>query len=138
MTIPDILATLLPPPTGRKRIVAVTGGRAFADTDLVDRALTAADPGMIIEGGARGADRLCREWAQARGVQVLTMAALWDYYRVTGRKGAAGPIRNAGMVEVARRLDAVLMAFPGGAGTADCVRRAVGVGMVVIEVGKDH
>lgn len=132
MTIPDILATLLPPPPGRKRIVLVTGGRAFNDADLVDRALTAADPGMLIEGGARGADRLCREWAQAHGVQVLTMDALWDHH---GRR--AGMIRNAAMVEVARRLSAVVVAFPGGDGTADCVRRAVAAGMTVIEVGKD-
>lgn len=132
MTIPEILTQLLPPPTGRKRIVVVTGGRAFTDADLVDRALTAADPGMLIEGGARGADRLCREWAQARGVHVITMDALWDHY---GRR--AGMVRNAAMVEVARRLSAVLVAFPGGDGTADCVRRALGVGMTVIEVGKD-
>ena len=130
----DILTQLLPPPTGRRRIVLVTGGRDFTDAELVHRALTAADPGMVIEGGARGADRLCREWAQARGVQVLTMEALWDYYRVTGREGAAGPIRNAGMVEVARRLDAILVAFPGDSGTADCVRRARSAGLVVIEV----
>lgn len=132
MTIPDMLTQLLPPPPGRRRIVLVAGGRAFTDADLVDRALTAADPGMLIEGGARGADRLCREWAQAHGVQVLTMDALWDHY---GRR--AGMVRDAAMVEVARRLSAVLVAFPGGDGTADCVRRAVGAGMVVVEVTKD-
>ena len=132
MTIPALFAQLLPPPTGRRRIVVVTGGRAFADAGLVDRALTAADPGMLIEGGARGADRLCREWAQARGVHVLTMDALWDHH---GRR--AGMIRDAAMVEVARRLSAVLVAFPGGSGTADCVRRAGAAGMVVIGVTKD-
>lgn len=132
MTITAALSHLLPPPPGKRRIVLVAGGRTFADAELVDRALTAVDPGMLIEGGDEGADRLCRAWALAHGVQTLTMEANWSRYGA-----AAGPRRNAGMVEVGRRLGAVLVAFPGGDGTADCVSRARAAGMGVVEVEKE-
>jgi len=135
------LNQLLPPPEGKKRIILVTGGRSFTDTHLVDVALTAADPGMVIEGGAKGADRLCREWAHAHGVHTLRVDALWDFYAEQERKGVpgatrgkAGPVRNSAMVRLASLLGAVVVAFPGGSGTADCVEKARGVGLVVVEV----
>jgi hypothetical protein len=72
---------------------------------------------VLIEGGARGADRLAREWAKAHGVTVETYEAEWQRY---GR--GAGPIRNDTMI---RDGDPdLVVAFPGGSGTADMVRRA--------------
>lgn len=128
--MPQALSHLLPPlPPGKRHIVAVTGGRDFTDAALVNAALTDIRPGMLIEGGARGADTLCREWAMAHGVQPMTMPALWDAHG----KGA-GHRRNAAMIEIARRLGAVVVAFPGGAGTADCVAKARAAGLTVIEV----
>ncbi len=45
------------------------------------------------EGGARGADRLARVWAQLGGIEVETHPAQWE------RDGkAAGPIRNRAML----------------------------------------
>ena len=134
LTMAQALNQLLPPPEGKKRICLVTGGRSFTDAHLVDVALTAADPGMVIEGGAKGADRLCREWAHAHGVHTLRVDALWDYYDSIGRKAAAGVIRNSAMVRLAKMLGAVVVAFPGGSGTADCVTKARGAGLVVVEV----
>lgn len=130
VAVTPLWLSLLPePPPGKRRIVLVTGGRDFADAGLVNLALTAIAPGMVIEGGATGADRLCREWATAHGVQVLTMEANWAHYGP-----AAGPRRNSAMVRVAQLCGAVVVAFPGGSGTADCVGKARAAGLVVVEV----
>lgn len=56
--------------------VLVCGGRNFADRELLARTLApykpspanAASEHKIIEGGARGADSMAREWAEVFGV----------------------------------------------------------------------
>lgn len=104
--------------------VIVCGGRNFAGDaawNLVMDTLTeihAETPiSAVIEGGAPGADRLGRYWAQMRGIKVVTVPALWSEH---GRY--AGPIRNTRMVrEFAPDL---VVAFPGGRGTEDMVRQA--------------
>lgn len=100
--------------------VLVCGGRDYADRAAVFQVLDGlhrARPfGLVIHGGARGADALAGEWAAERGVPRLVMKADWKTH---GK--AAGPIRNQAMLE--RKPDAVV-AFPGGAGTRDMVRRA--------------
>lgn len=136
MSVPVTLADLrdaFPLPHQRPRpIVLVTGGRDLADRELVWSALDSIGPGMLIEGGATGADRLALEWAKARGVQPMSMPALWDRYG-----NGAGPRRNAAMVEIARRLSAEVLAFPGGNGTADCVAKARAAGLRVWVVEKE-
>lgn len=112
-----------------KPIVLVTGGRDYHDRDHAFAALDEIGPGLLIEGGARGADRLAAEWAKARGVHALRVEALWGSY---GK--AAGSRRNAVMIEVCRRLGGSVVAFPGGSGTADCVRRAAAAGLDVRRV----
>jgi hypothetical protein len=69
---------------------------------------------LIIEGGALGADRLAREWAEVSGVSVQTFEAEWKRF---GRR--AGPLRNKRMLDEGRP-DGVV-AFPGGAGTANMI-----------------
>lgn len=109
----------------------VCGGRDFSDKELLFRTLDelhAASPiGLIVEGGARGADELARNWAFVNLVKYVTYAADW---KTNGR--AAGPIRNQQMLNESKP-DAVL-AFPGGRGTADMVRRAKAAGVIVEEV----
>lgn len=68
----------------------------------------------LIEGGAGGADYQARCWAKSRNVQFTTYKADWAKH---GK--AAGPIRNRTMVE--RGMPDVVIAFPGGTGTADMV-----------------
>lgn len=100
--------------------VLVCGGRDFADRGLVFAALdaiAAKGPVHIIQGGAEGADGLAREWAQSRYVTLTTYHANW---RKHGK--GAGPIRNAVMLR--ESVPHVVIAFPGGRGTADMVRRA--------------
>lgn len=108
-------------------IVLVTGGRDYLDRARVWAELDALNPGLVVEGGADGADRHAREWCHARGVRLLTVPALW-----TAHGPSAGPTRNRDMVEMARRIGCRLcLAFPGGAGTADCARRAEAAGLEV-------
>lgn len=111
--------------------VLVTGGRTFSNRSLL---LTTLDSLHIdhvfttmIHGGASGADRLAGEWAASRGIPVESHPADWQRYGL-----AAGPIRNQQMI--AEKPDMVV-AFPGGRGTADMVRRArqAGVDLVVVE-----
>lgn len=64
----------------------------------VDKLLskTNKDEVRIIEGGARGADRLARRYAQEHGLRYVTVEADWDKH---GK--AAGMIRNEKMAEMA-------------------------------------
>lgn len=104
--------------------VLVCGGRDYADRESVWAALDTIAPTAIIEGGARGADELARAWAQARGVPCTTVCADWHSH---GR--SAGPRRNAAMLKLYPTL---VLAFPGGRGTADMVRRALRAGIEVV------
>lgn len=101
--------------------ILVCGGRNFSDAAacyrMLDRIHRERGIDVIIEGNARGADRLAGYWARKHGVENLKFPADWKAH---GHK--AGPIRNAAMLADGRP-DAV-MAFPGGRGTADMVRRA--------------
>lgn len=102
-----------------KRIV-VTGGRDFADVERVAAALSAIHRkhgiSHLIQGGAGGADQLSAEWAWANNIPVCTFNADW---RANGR--GAGPMRNQRMIDEGKPDAAV--AFAGGRGTADMVRR---------------
>ncbi len=80
----------------------------------------------IIQGGAPGADAGAEQWARASGIPVTCFRADWQQY---GRQ--AGPLRNTRMLAEGRP-DAVI-AFPGGAGTADMVRKARAAGLPVVE-----
>ncbi len=107
----------------------VCGGRDFDDSrfvfEVLDRAASRRPIDVLIQGGAKGADRIAAQWAHARCVPYLTVPADWDQY---GK--AAGHIRNAKMLDM--QPDSVV-AFPGGRGTADMVRRAREAGLVVWE-----
>lgn len=88
----------------------------------------------IIEGGAPGADAGGAAFGHQHGIAVETFKADWS----RGRK--AGPERNARML--AEGKPDLVIAFPGGNGTADMVRRAKAAGVRVVEVapclGGDH
>lgn len=80
----------------------------------------------VIHGGAKGVDWMAHIWA-SRSVDEFSFPAQWNEY---GR--AAGPIRNARML--AEGKPDLVVAFSGGAGTRDMVRRARAAGIEVIEV----
>lgn len=111
--------------------VLVCGGRDFRDKMYgwgwlqaihLKRGITA-----IIEGGATGADALAAAWAKLEGVPTERFPADWKAH---GR--AAGPIRNQQMIDEGK--PDLVVAFPGGRGTADMVRRAKKAGIPVREI----
>lgn len=110
--------------------VLVCGGRDYANYDRVCEVLDsihAKTPGIqaIIHGNARGADTLAHRWALGRGVGGWACPANWSR---DGKR--AGPLRNQRML--GHRPDLVV-AFPGGRGTADMVSRARKAGVAVME-----
>jgi hypothetical protein len=113
--------------------VLVCGGRDFDDAGLVGATLDGywerSRHMVVIQGGASGADRLARAWCVRRLVMYENYPAAWKTH---GK--AAGPIRNQHMIDEGR--PEIVVAFPGGRGTADMVRRSREAGIPVIEIGK--
>jgi 3-keto-L-gulonate-6-phosphate decarboxylase len=117
-----------------RRSIVVTGGRDFSSRRDVFAALESLHRehpiGLLAQGGAKGADQWARLWALDRlNVQLVTFHASWD---VHGRK--AGPMRNQRMLEVIK--PAVVLACPGGAGTANCVETAKRLGIRVVTLAE--
>jgi len=110
--------------------VLVCGGRTFDNWELLAGVLDGLEPmqaSVIIHGAAPGADTLAGRWAELRRVPVEAFPAEWEKH---GR--AAGPIRNARML--AEGKPALVVAFPGGRGTANMVKQARAVNVEVLEV----
>lgn len=103
--------------------ILVTGGRDYANAALVHSVLQEYDDPTIIVGDAKGADTLAKESAESLGFRTEVFFASWSMY---GKR--AGPIRNAEMIS--QNPDLVI-AFPGGKGTADCVARAEKAGIPI-------
>jgi hypothetical protein len=81
----------------------------------------------LIQGGANGADRMAKDWARTKPeIERYECKADWERY---GK--SAGPKRNARMLEWKPDL---VVAFPGGRGTADMVSKAREAGVEVIEI----
>lgn len=107
--------------------VLVCGGRGYSDLTRLFWELDHIQPSLIIEGGATGADALARRYADKRGIQLQTFEAEWSKYG-----NAAGPIRNRKMLNEGK--PDLVLAFPGGKGTLDMVRRASVAGVPVQRV----
>jgi len=108
--------------------VLVCGGRSYSDWQTVYDALDALPVTMVVQGGAGGADALAKDWANSRLRPVMTYHAEWEKH---GK--AAGPIRNQEMLDDAK--PDMVLAFAGGRGTADMIRRAEKAGVTVKRVG---
>lgn len=105
--------------------VCVTGGRNFTNRQIVRDALDALDAATKIThlaaGGATGADEEARLWCM---VGFTKYKADWLTHGLH-----AGSIRNAEMLDDFK--PDLLVAFPGGVGTADCVQKAIKRGIPV-------
>jgi len=120
------LAALVPV-AGRRVLIAVTGGRGYRDREHVFvvldavradlRAGAAATDVRLIHGGANGADKSGSAWATRRQVQQTTLRPDWSTY---GK--AAGSIRNGQILDA---CPFCVVAFPGGTGTGDMIRRTI-------------
>lgn len=119
--------------------ILVCGGRDFHDREAIFQALDEQDARArihtVIEGGQRtrdlkgkiigGADFHAFQWSHSRGRDHLKFDANWKTY-----DRAAGPIRNQRMIDEGK--PDMVLAFPGGRGTADMVRRAKAAGIPVL------
>ena len=110
--------------------VFVTGGRDGADKRLIWHALDEITDSMyepeihVHHGTARGTDRIAGAWARARGKVEHPHPADWERYPRAG-----GVVRNGQMASLAENLrteghNVIVVAFPGGNGTANMIRAA--------------
>lgn len=116
-------------------VILVCGGRdylmAAEDYKALDKMHAATPVTLLIHGDAPGADRGAALWAEYRGIPIRCFPADWERY---GK--SAGPMRNEDMLrELQRYTERLVVAFPGGKGTANMVKQAqrAGVDIVLIE-----
>jgi YspA, cpYpsA-related SLOG family len=110
--------------------VLVCGGRDYRDRSCIFSVLDvvhAVKPiTELIHGAAPGADSLADEWARNKTV-IRAFPAPW---KTLGRR--AGAIRNQKMLDEGKPQ--LVIAFPGGVGTADMARRAERANVSVVKV----
>lgn len=113
--------------------VLVCGGRGYADRatlfHTLDRLHREMGFTVVIHGAAPGADSLADAWARKNKIPREPYPAEWDTHG-----HSAGPIRNTQML--VNGMPERVVAFPGGAGTADMVSKAKAAGLWVWEVQK--
>lgn len=108
--------------------VLVCGGRYYNDYTRLSNTLRDYDIDVLIHGAASGADSLADFYGKNDNLIIQRYPADWKKY---GR--SAGYKRNAQMLEEGK--PDLVIAFPGGKGTAmmiDIARKA-GVEVVVVE-----
>jgi len=121
--------------SGRSLVIAAGGGRDLSwSHQRVAAELLARSGGrlvhLLLHGGARGADAAIARASRQLGWSSLVLPAQWQRH---GR--AAGPIRNRELLELAiaravahsspgSMASVLVVAFPGGAGTASLVQQA--------------
>lgn len=108
--------------------VIVCGGRDYQNQSRVDEILNSLD-GIrhLWHGNAKGADTLADRWGRGKpNVSVHPVPAQWKKY---GKR--AGPLRNQAMLGQSPDL---VVAFKGGRGTADMVKRAEAAGVNILHV----
>jgi hypothetical protein len=101
--------------------VLVCGGRGFKDYEKLEQFMNMLHAQLnidtVIHGVATGADTLAGKWAKNRTIRVEEYPADW-----ANEGFAAGPRRNKRML--AEGKPDLVVAFPGGKGTAHMVKIA--------------
>lgn len=117
-----------------RRVVVVTGSRDWTDCETIRDVLLSICPHIVIHGAAKGADTIAERVSEDL-YTTIPMPAQWHL-----QKGAAGPLRNAQMVEVAKALSmcgylVTCEAFPlpQSRGTRDCMKKMAVAGFPVNE-----
>ncbi len=114
--------------------ILVTGGRKFDDKELLfeflDRLHQERSITLVIHGAARGADSLAEKWGKARGVETLPCLPDVERYK-------DGVWREQSEQMLAHKPDLVV-AFPGGNGTANMVELAQRAGVEVMLASPDE
>lgn len=111
--------------------VLVCGSRHFNDRVKLDEVLRELPIDTVIEGEAKGADRLSRDWAEDNNVPVQKFPANWELY---GKR--AGPIRNTQMLKEGKPEMVVAFLAQVGSGTAHMIRIAeeAGIPVTIVDV----
>lgn len=114
-------------------VVLVCGGRDYRNlycihTTLHDLHTKSRPITKIVHGSAKGADTYVGLWSKVFQIPYSSYPADWDKY---GK--AAGPIRNQQMLD-SEKVDLVV-AFPGGKGTANMISlaRKAGIPVQIVE-----
>ena len=125
--------------------ILVCGGRDFTDYNFIRDNLNrimkekgcygvhgpidSPDPITLIHGKAKGVDLLADKWAVHNYLRIEEFPAEWDKH---GR--SAGSIRNSRMLRVGQ--PDIVIAFPGGKGTANMIAQArkVGIPVEIVEL----
>lgn len=111
--------------------VLICGGRDFNDVDFIhvelDRLHAQYHFNTVIEGDARGVDRIAGEWARATGIHLVEFPANW---KEEGRHAAL--IRNERMLREGK--PDLVIAFPGGGGTSHTYWQAEKLGILVVKI----
>ena len=107
----------------------VSGGRAFADAELVQRELRQLNLrkpiSVLIHGWIGPAAPVVDHWAREHGIPIVRYPPNWELY---GKHAEA--YRNEFMLADSR--PDLIVAFPGGRDTADLVQRARNTGVAVL------
>lgn len=112
-------------------IALICGGRNFDNRDFLFDKLDELNRrfcfSCIVTGGAKGADRLAHLWAAKTKIDAKVYPANWERH---GKM--AGILRNREMLKIAD--PDLIIAFPGGTGTADMIKISKRAGKEVIEI----
>jgi hypothetical protein len=114
--------------------VLICGSRYFKNYRYFARTMREIDDRygpfkVVIHGGASGTDFFAHLWANSPlgAREEIEFKADW-----TAHGKSAGPIRNQKMLDNGN--PDLVVAFPGGRGTADMVRRAKAAKVPIVEV----
>lgn len=112
--------------------VLVCGGRHWTDRGFIYQTLDRLRRGWgpdvtIIEGDARGVDRIAGYWARRNKLTNLKFRADWETHGVL-----AGPIRNKQMLDEGQ--PDLVVVFPGGRGTLNMKTQAIRANVPVIHI----
>lgn len=131
MAIKEADQTVLYCPEGRQLKVLVCGGREFGDAAFIHAELDRLHEqylfNTVIEGDARGVDRIAGEWTCAKALELVVFPADW---KNEGRHAAL--IRNERMLREGK--PDLVIAFPGGGGTSHTCWQAGKLGIPVVRV----
>ena len=110
--------------------ICVCGGRDYQDAEKVNHILSRIHHikpiSSLMNGGAKGADKLSSDWAISNAIPLVVINADWDLY---GK--SAGAIRNKNMVIIG--FDC-LVAFPGGNGTKNMITQSLKAKLKIFRV----
>ena len=97
--------------------VAVIGSRTFNDYELLRQTLSKLEITLVVSGGAKGADSLGEEYANANNIPTKIFLPDWDKYGTS-----AGMLRNSDIINEAE----IVVAFWDGEskGCKDAIAKA--------------